>query len=115
MIFRSDWWAGRCPLKAAADVKAERAKERADAREARAESAQSGASDNGAAVRGSDDNAIGGIAWVTICLFAGYIFGQYQVVKENFELVIIGIIFVSVLPMAIELARGWYLKRQAKS
>ena len=60
-------------------------------------------------------NAIGGLAWVTICLFAGYIFGQYQVVKENFELVIIGIIFVSILPMVFELARGWYLKRQAKS
>src|SRR5690606_6842246 len=44
-------------------------------------------------------NAIGGVAWVTICLFAGYWFGGYEVVKKNFELVVLGIIFVSVLPM----------------
>ena len=56
-------------------------------------------------------NAVGGIAWVTICLFAGYIFGQYQVVKDNFELVIVAIIVVSVLPMVFELARGWYLRK----
>lgn len=59
-------------------------------------------------------NAIGGIAWVTICLFAGYIFGQYPVVKENFELVVVGIIVVSVLPMAFELTRGWLLRKQAE-
>lgn len=58
-------------------------------------------------------NAIGGVAWVAICLFAGYFFGGYQIVKENFELVILGIIFVSVLPMAVELARGFYLRRRA--
>lgn len=59
-------------------------------------------------------NAIGGIAWVTICLFAGYIFGQYPVVKENFELVVVGIIVVSVLPMAFELTRGWLLRKQVE-
>lgn len=56
-------------------------------------------------------NAIGGVAWVTICLFAGYWFGGYEVVKENFELVVLGIIFVSVLPMIIEMARGWFLRK----
>lgn len=57
-------------------------------------------------------NAIGGVAWVTICLFAGYIFGQNRIVKENFELVVLGIIFVSVLPMVIELTRGWMLRKR---
>jgi membrane-associated protein len=56
-------------------------------------------------------NAIGGALWVTICLFAGYFFGGYKIVKENFELVVLGIIFVSVLPMLIEMARGWYLRK----
>jgi membrane-associated protein len=56
-------------------------------------------------------NAIGGVAWVTICLFAGYIFGGYEIVKNNFELVIVGIVLVSVLPVAIEMARGWYLRK----
>jgi membrane-associated protein len=56
-------------------------------------------------------NAIGGVAWVTICLFAGFLFGNYPIVKENFELVVVGIVLVSVLPMVIELARGWYLRK----
>lgn len=59
-------------------------------------------------------NAVGGVAWVTICLFAGYIFGGYEIVEKNFELVIVGIIVVSVLPMAFEMARGWMLRKQAE-
>ena len=58
-------------------------------------------------------NVIGGIAWVTLCLFAGYWFGSFAIVEKNFELVIVGIVFVSVLPMAIELTRGW-LKRKTE-
>ncbi|HTN76371.1 MAG TPA: DedA family protein [Pirellulaceae bacterium] len=57
-------------------------------------------------------NAIGGVAWVVICLFAGYIFGGYEIVQKNFELVVLAIIGVSVLPMAIELARGWFLRKE---
>ena len=34
-------------------------------------------------------------------------FGNIDVVKENFELVVIGIIAVSILPMVIELFRQW--------
>jgi membrane-associated protein len=58
-------------------------------------------------------NAIGGFAWVTICLFAGYVFGNYEPVQKHFELVIVGIVVVSVLPMVFELLRGWYLQRKA--
>jgi membrane-associated protein len=47
-------------------------------------------------------NVVGGVAWVTICLLAGYFFGQIEPVQKNFELVVVGIIFVSVLPMVVE-------------
>ena len=53
-------------------------------------------------------NVIGGFLWVTLFLFMGNFFGNIPFVKANFELVIIGIILVSVVPMFIEFlkARG---------
>jgi len=50
-------------------------------------------------------NVIGGLLWVGVCVFAGYAFGNIPVVQENFTLVILGIIFVSILPGIIELLR----------
>jgi membrane-associated protein len=47
-------------------------------------------------------NAIGALGWVGLCLGAGLLFGNVPVVKENFSLVAIAIVVVSVLPMAIE-------------
>ncbi|RPJ74629.1 MAG: DedA family protein [Alphaproteobacteria bacterium] len=46
-------------------------------------------------------NVAGGIAWVSSFLLGGYFFGNLPVVKDNFSLVIIGIIFVSLLPGVI--------------
>jgi membrane-associated protein len=51
-------------------------------------------------------NVVGAVAWVGVCLGAGYFFGNIDVVKENFELVVLGIIGVSVLPMAFEIVKG---------
>jgi membrane-associated protein len=50
-------------------------------------------------------NITGGVVWVGICIGAGYAFGNVPVVKENFSLVTIGIVIVSVLPMVIEFIR----------
>src|SRR6185295_8375200 len=50
-------------------------------------------------------NVIGGIAWVAICVFAGYFFGNLEIVKKNFSLVIVAIVLISVLPMLIEYLR----------
>ena len=48
-------------------------------------------------------NVIGGILWVAIATFAGYFFGNIKFVKENFSLVIFGVIIISLLPILFEL------------
>jgi membrane-associated protein len=48
-------------------------------------------------------NAVGALAWVSLCLGAGWFFGNIPIIKNNFSLVTIGIVFVSVLPMLFEL------------
>jgi membrane-associated protein len=50
-------------------------------------------------------NVIGGIIWVVVCAGAGYLFGNVPIIKDNFSLVAIGIVLVSVLPIAIEFLR----------
>jgi len=52
-------------------------------------------------------NFTGAILWVVICAGAGFLFGNIPVVKENFELVVLGIIFVSILPLLIEGFKAW--------
>jgi membrane-associated protein len=42
---------------------------------------------------------------VAICVGAGYVFGNVPIVKENFTLVALGIVAVSLLPMVIEYLR----------
>jgi membrane-associated protein len=54
-------------------------------------------------------NVIGGIAWVAICVFSGYFFGNIAAVKKNFSLVILAIIFVSTLPILWE---AWKARRR---
>ena len=50
-------------------------------------------------------NVTGAAGWVTVCLGAGYVFGNVPIVKENFSLVALGIVAVSLLPMLIEYLR----------
>jgi membrane-associated protein len=47
-------------------------------------------------------NVTGAVAWVGICVGAGYLFGNVPIVKNNFSFVAIGIVIVSVLPMVVE-------------
>lgn len=47
-------------------------------------------------------NLVGGILWVSICSFTGYFFGNIPVVKNNFSIVVIAIIFISLLPVIFE-------------
>ncbi len=56
-------------------------------------------------------NIIGALMWVGLLTYAGYFFGELPVVKNNFGLVVIGIIVVSVLPMAVEIAKAKWGKK----
>ena len=55
-------------------------------------------------------NVVGAICWVGSLTYAGYYFGEIAVVKRNFSLVVLGIIFVSILPAVFEIIR---VKRQS--
>jgi membrane-associated protein len=50
-------------------------------------------------------NIVGGVVWIATFIFGGYFFGNIPVVKKNFTLVILAIIFLSVLPGIIEFFR----------
>lgn len=50
-------------------------------------------------------DVFGGTAWVSLCVFAGYFFGNIPVVKRNFSLVILAIIVISVMPAIVEFMR----------
>ncbi len=47
-------------------------------------------------------NAVGAVAWVGLILPAGWFLGQLEFVKKRFELIVLGIIFISVLPVVWE-------------
>jgi membrane-associated protein len=51
-------------------------------------------------------NVIGGISWVFIFTLAGYFFGNLPFVQEHFELVVVAIVLISVLPMGYEYIKG---------
>lgn len=55
-------------------------------------------------------NVVGAVAWVSLMLGSGWVLGQIPFVKERFELIVIGIVVVSVLPMVVE----WFKSRGAK-
>lgn len=53
-------------------------------------------------------NIFGGIGWVVSVLAAGYWLGQFPFIRANFEKVILGIVFLSIVPIILE-----YLKSRA--
>lgn len=57
-------------------------------------------------------NIVGGVAWVAIFLALGYLFGNVPFVKQNFEIVTLAIVLISVLPMVFEYVRS---RRRAKA
>lgn len=55
-------------------------------------------------------NVIGGILWVALFTFGGYFFGNLQFVQDNFSIVVIAIILISILPAVYE-----FLKERART
>jgi membrane-associated protein len=51
-------------------------------------------------------NIIGGIAWVLLATLTGFFFGNIPFVKDNFSIVILVIIVISILPMFFEIVKG---------
>jgi membrane-associated protein len=60
-------------------------------------------------------NVIGAVAWVVLFIPAGYVFGNLEVVKKSFHLVIFAIIGLSILPAVIEFARERAKLQRAKT
>lgn len=60
-------------------------------------------------------NIAGGFLWVTSLTFAGYFFGQMQIIKENFEFAVIGIVIISILPILIEFVKHKLNSRKIKA
>jgi membrane-associated protein len=57
---------------------------------------------------------IGSAAWVGLFVGAGYFFGNLPVVRQNFSLVVMAIIAVSLLPMALEVLKSWLAARRGR-
>lgn len=60
-------------------------------------------------------NVIGGVLWVAVFTLGGYYFGNLPVVKDNFSIVVVAIIGVSVLPGIIEVAKRRAEKRAQRA
>jgi len=54
---------------------------------------------------------LGSVCWVGLFVGAGYFFGNIPVVRSHFSVVVMGIIAVSLLPLAIEAGKGWVATR----
>lgn len=60
-------------------------------------------------------NTIGGVAWVSLFVLTGYFFGGVPFVQEHFELIVLGIVAVSVAPAVIGAIKGAMSSRKKKS
>lgn len=47
-------------------------------------------------------NIVGAVLWVGVCVGAGFVFGNIEWVKKNFEVVVLAIIAVSLIPLVVE-------------
>lgn len=60
-------------------------------------------------------NVIGALIWVISLTLAGYFFGSFPVVRDNFEIVILGIVAISLLPGLVELFKHLMGRRRRPS
>ena len=55
---------------------------------------------------------LGGLCWSTLFTLLGYFFGGIPVVQENFELVIVAILVISLIPTIVGLLKAKFGKKQ---
>ena len=58
-------------------------------------------------------NLVGGLVWTGGFVFLGYFFGNLPIVRDNFSFVVLGIIFVSLLPMLVEFVNSRLRQRRS--
>lgn len=51
-------------------------------------------------------NVVGGLLWISLFTFGGYLFGNIPIIKQNFEIVTILIVLISIMPMIVEYVRS---------
>jgi membrane-associated protein len=57
-------------------------------------------------------NIIGGVSWIVLFLYGGYLFGNVPFFKNNFSLVAIGIVVISILPPIFAFAKSRFAKKE---
>jgi membrane-associated protein len=60
-------------------------------------------------------NIVGAFLWIYFFTYSGFLFGNQPFVQKNFKLVILAIIVISIVPMVVELWRGWREHKRAAS
>lgn len=60
-------------------------------------------------------NAIGGVTWVSLFVLVGYFFGGIPLVQEHFEVIVLGIVAVSVAPAFVGVIKAAMSSRRAKA
>ncbi len=58
-------------------------------------------------------NIIGGVIWVSLFLWGGFIFGNIPFVQENFHYLVLGIIALSIIPIIFEVAQMKFSKKKS--
>jgi membrane-associated protein len=56
---------------------------------------------------------LGGVIWIVSLTMAGYFLGGFEWIRKNIELVALGIIFISILPVIIEFVKARFAKSKA--
>jgi len=57
-------------------------------------------------------NIAGGFSWVTLCITAGYFFGNVAVVKNHFSLIMVAIVLISLLPVMLVALKNYSLNKK---
>lgn len=60
-------------------------------------------------------NIWGGLGWISSMMSLGYFLGETDWVRKNLETAILGVVFLSLTPVAFELLRGWMQARREKA